>query len=321
MRSPGSLEQAQTRPGTLTADPGLTPLESAILRTVAYADVFDFPVTASEIHRYLIGIPATQTEIDAALREDQFVSQHVERHGNYYTLPGRGALIEIRGLRQQTADSLWPAARRYAGIIARLPFVRMVAITGALAVDNPTDGDDIDYLIITEPGRLWLCRAMVIGVVRLAQLRGDVLCPNFFLSEHSMLITEQTLFSAHELAQMVPIAGSDLYLRMMRTNQWMLDYLPNTGEQVRRFDLHCERHSLKSAVESLLLTRLGAALERWEMRRKIAKLTRRLGDMQTHEVAFSADRCQAHFDQHEKYTMSAYALRLHRLEADPGDAR
>jgi hypothetical protein len=317
MRPFDSYEQAQARITALAADSGLTPLETGILRTVAYADVFDFPLTAAEIHRYLIGIAATQTEVNAALHDGPLIPAHLEHHGIFYVLPTRDALINLRAQRHQSAEALWPVARKYAQIIARLPFVRMIAITGALAVDNPKDADDIDYLIITESGRLWLCRALVIGVVKLAQRRGDVLCPNFFLSERALHIGDQDLFSAHELAQMIPVAGDESYQRMMQANRWMLDYLPNTNGQAHRFEmLPVDQSVVKSLLEALMRTPLGAVIEGWEMRRKIAKLSQRLGDVQTHEVVFSADRCQGHFDRHGEQTMSAYFLRLTQMDAD-----
>ena len=56
-------------------------------------------------------------------------------------------------------------AVRYGLTIARLPFVRMVAVPGALTMDNVEPGDDVDYLIVTAPDRLWLCRAVVIELV------------------------------------------------------------------------------------------------------------------------------------------------------------
>ena len=39
--------------------PSRLPIEQAAVRSVAYADVFDYPLEAAEVHRYLHGISAT----------------------------------------------------------------------------------------------------------------------------------------------------------------------------------------------------------------------------------------------------------------------
>jgi hypothetical protein len=317
-----SQEEVQARVAALAATSNLTSLETAILRTVAYADVFDYPLTEHEIHRFLIGIPANETEVRDTLVSGGLIPECLEVQGAYYVLAGRSAIIRVRDQRAQTAHTLWQVALHYARLIARIPFVRMVGVTGALAVDNPAEADDIDYLIITERGRLWLCRAMVIGLVKLARWRGHHLCPNFFLSEHALHIPDQSLFSAHELAQMIPVAGVDMYERMMHTNRWMMDILPNTNGQARRFDITSTNGSrIKAAAESLMRTPPGTWLERWEMRRKIEKLMRQRGEVPTIEVAFSADRCQGHFSRHGERTLNAYSERLHLIEDTASSTR
>src|SRR5205085_8843103 len=115
--------------------------------------------------------------------------------------------------RASVATDYWHRAIHYGHIMGGLPFVRMVAVTGALAMDNIADGD-VDYLVVTEPGRLWLCRALIVGLVRVAALRGTELCPNYFLSERALVLHERNLFIAHEVAQMVPVAGLETYQRM-----------------------------------------------------------------------------------------------------------
>ena len=150
-------------------------LKRSIIKTLTYADVFDYPLTLHEIHRYLVEEHATVEQVHEGLSAGDFVSQNIVEKSIYYALPGRDQIIETRLNRSKIAFGLWPAAIKYGAMMARLPFVRMVAVTGSLAVDNEST-NDIDYLIVTKPGRLWLCRAMVILVVRWARLQGVEVC-------------------------------------------------------------------------------------------------------------------------------------------------
>jgi len=79
-------------------------------------------------------------------------------------------LSELRKRRAEVAARLWPEAIRCGRSVGRVPFV-MVAVTGALAMDNVDEGADLDYLIVTEPGRVWLCRLLIVQLVRLHRLR------------------------------------------------------------------------------------------------------------------------------------------------------
>ena len=207
------------RSRTDRTEPGRAALEHAIVQAVAYADVFDYPLTVDEIHRYLIGVPASRGAVRAALATPRLVPEVLSRSGRYFTLAGRESAIDTRRRRAAVAADYWRRAVRYGHLIGNLPFVRMVAVTGALAMDNIADGD-IDYLVITEPGRLWLCRALVVGLVRTAAFRGTELCPNYFLSEQALVLSERNLFTAHEVAQMVPLSGIETYQRLRSLNRW-----------------------------------------------------------------------------------------------------
>ena len=45
-------------------------LSVAILKTLLYADVFDFPLTLDELHRYLIAVSSERQAIAHALEQD-----------------------------------------------------------------------------------------------------------------------------------------------------------------------------------------------------------------------------------------------------------
>ncbi len=288
-------------------EPGRAALECGIVQAVAYADVFDYPLTADEIHRYLIGVPASRAAIRGILSNGK--PDVISRSGRYYTLAGRESAIETRRVRAALAADYWKRAIRYGRTIGSLPFVRMVAVTGALAMDNIADGD-IDYLVVTEPGRLWLCRALIVGLVRMAALRGTELCPNYFLSERALVLNERNLFTAHEVAQMVPLTGQATYQRLRALNRWTDSYLPNAGGPPRRITPIEPRQ--RRIVESALRSPLCAPLERWEMHRKIRKLDQRSNGHA--EAAFGPDWCKGHFGDHGHVTLSRFEERLHALE-------
>jgi hypothetical protein len=286
-------------------------LSNAILQTAAYADVFDYPLTSGEIHRYLIGLHAPREEVERFLQESRLLSW-VEP---YYSLPRRENLVETRRRREGIAAGLWPQAIGYGRLIARLPFVRMVAVTGALAVNNAEEGDDIDFLIVTEPGRLWFCRGLVLLVRRLAVLQGVALCPNYLVSLRTLKFYDRTLYTAHEVTQMVPLAGLDVYDMIRRQNSWVRRFLPNASSPpVTPFTSSetISRTLGRPAWEAVLGTKPFSTVEHWEMNRKIRKL--RCEQAASPESDFSADWCKGHLHRHQARTQAALAERLDRLQ-------
>lgn len=290
-----------------------TGLVNAILQAIAYADVFDYPLTSAEIHRYLIGLMATRDEVEQVLQRIQFLSQA----DGYFTLRGREALSDLRRQRERMTSELWPQARGYGRIIASLPFIRMVAVTGSLAMRNVDESADIDYLIITEPGRLWFCRAMVLLVGRLAALRGIHLCPNYLISLRTLVFPDKTLYTAHEIAQMVPLSGLDVYNLLLKQNDWMYSFLPN-AQGVPSLDKSSTTpiHPplAHPRLEAMLRTAPFTILEHWEMDRKIKQLTQEQGT--SPELKFSPDICKGHAHLHQAHTQVALKERLNRLQKE-----
>jgi len=290
-------------------------LRRAIAHTVAYADVFDYPLERSEIHRYLIGETAPSAEIDAMLEHDATLGTCIERTGDKFHLRGRAGTVEARRGREAASAALWSTARAYGAWIATLPLVRFVGVTGALAMSNADPDADIDLFVLTQPGRLWLCRLLVLGVVRFAAVRGHRLCPNFLLSTEALALRERNLFTAHEIAQMVPLRATDWYPKLLEANRWAGDHLPNALAShvgAARAD-----GALSRLATAVLSASLFAPLERWEMRRKIRRLAARAA-REGGSVAFSESECRGHFAAHDVRVLAAYAERAALLEARLG---
>lgn len=292
--------------------------EEAILQTVLYADIFDYPLTTAEIRYFLISIVSSAAEVQVALENSARLRARLCITRGYVTLRGRQPIAAVREERLQSSAQLWPVARRWARILGALPFVRMVAVTGALAVDNAPAGDDIDYLIVTAPGRVWLARALAVVVVRVARLQGVGLCPNYVLAQTALSQQRRNLFIAHDLAQMVPLVGGAVYAEMRAANAWAVEFLPQALSPLRAEpELRPARWlaAVKASGEWLLGGWLGDVLEHWERGRKLRKFASAAGQAGS-AAELDAEHVKGHFDDHGYPILQKFHERLERYQAD-----
>lgn len=281
-------------------------LLDAVRATVAYADVFDFPLDVEEIQRDLVSMVATPAETrqgvallvnSGALALDQ----------GYPVLPGREGLARLRQERQRRAAALWPLATRYGRWLAALPFVQMVAVSGSLAANNPDPRADLDYLIVTVPGRLWLVRALAIVLVRFARRRGVQLCPNYLLTTNVLALNRCDLYTAHELLQAEPIAGLATYQELLARNTWAAAWLPNRYQLQRaRTDERRTAVFMRRAGEFALGGALGDRLEAWEGARKQARFSGGNG-------RYTSDMCEGYTEQTRQRVLGTLAARCAEL--------
>ncbi len=308
------MEKTKAGLATIWFDPQPQSVEAAIIHAVAYVDVFDYPLTVEQVHRYLLAAPASLETVQDVLDNGRLVPDYLARDQDHFMLPGRESIVQTRRRRAGVAAEMWPRAVRYGRMVASLPFVRMVAVTGALTMDNVEPDDDIDYLIVTEPGRLWLSRLLVVVLVRWAARRGDIVCPNYLLSENALTLVPHNLFVAHELVQMVPLSGRSVYQRLCRLNDWAARFLPNAYGHARQVDVGSPLpQAARRLAEPLLRTPLGTWLERWEMRRKVHKLSQTCQGQP--EAAYDADWCKGHSEGHGQLVQQAFFERLQAINA------
>jgi hypothetical protein len=292
-------------------------VREAILRTVAYADVFDYPLTRQEIHRYLMGTQASLATVQQVLDEWLLARGELVENRGYVSLPGRDAVVPTRLERQASSARLWRKGLRYGVSIARLPFVRFVGVTGTLAVDNAEREDDIDYLIVVAPGRVWLARQLCLLLVYLGRMEGVTICPNYVISTDALDQFDRSLFTAHELAHMVPVFGPEIYAQLLSASEWVQEYLPNAFQQrpalVGRDRLDALTHTIKRGLEWVLGGGLGDAWERRERDVKIRRLGAQAEACGVSSALFTAHACKGHIVDHARSIEDGYQRRLREV--------
>lgn len=275
-------------------------LEQAILETLAYSDVFDYPLTLDELHKYLV-VPATKEEIKKCIENINQVSSHE----GYYFLSGRSEIVNTRKLRELKSKNIFNRAIFYGKVIGKFPFARMVALTGSLAMLNLSNEIDMDFMLITKSKRLWLARAFAVTFGRFIRLIGDKICINLLVSENNLHWNQHDLYSAREICQMIPVSGFDTHNNFRVVNLWTQEILPNDSFNKSNTK---QVSWLQKLFELPFLGKLGDTLEKWSMnfQMKIISRQENAGD----ETNFSADICQGNFHQHKKWTEMEYEKRL-----------
>jgi hypothetical protein len=205
---------------------GLSPAEEAIVRSVLYAAVFDYPLTLSQLRHTLIGSAQTPSEIVAALRHSAALATLVETRDGFVFPVGRPDLIEIRRRREQRSRAFLAEHRPLLRLVAALPYVRLLGLSGSVAHLNMENGGDLDIFIVTKGARVWTTAVAVILLAR-ALGRRRTLCANFIVADTALTFDQPDLFSANQVIHLKPLVGDDMYRQLLEANPFIRDVYPN----------------------------------------------------------------------------------------------
>lgn len=216
-------------------------LEKNILATLVYYDVMDYPMTSFEIHKYLTAFDQQSTadnqqcnlfEIINGL-EGESLKNFVEEYRGFYFLKGRRALVEQRLERNKIAESKFKILLKTARWLRFVPYVRMVAATGSLAMKNTEAESDLDILVALKHGKIFTGRTLATLAVHLLGRRRygkkitNRICLNYFITEKSLEINLKDVFSASEYFFSFPLFGFAVFQRFQAANSWIRNYKPN----------------------------------------------------------------------------------------------
>jgi len=155
-----------------------------------------------------------------------------------YAMKNEERYIETRCRRLPQSKDKLKRAQKVANLIAYLPQIQLVGLSGSVAVMNARPADDIDFFIITKPRELWTGRFLVLLLLQLLGVRRgygekkvtNKICCNLFFDgrELSVPFERQSIYTAHEVFQMVPLVSKrKSYERFMKKNEWALKMFPN----------------------------------------------------------------------------------------------
>jgi predicted nucleotidyltransferase len=235
-------------------------IKKNILTTLAYFDVFNYPLTREEVCLFL------PVKFERKTFEDAMTclieTRMVYRFDKFYCLKNDQYLAQRRNKGNQKAIEMVKIARKVGNLLIRFPYVRGIAISGSLSKNYADEQSDIDLFIITAPNRLWIARTLMHFFKKLTFLvnKQHCFCMNYYVDEQALEIAEKNIYTATEVVTLIPIQGDATFADFFAANAWTRNYLPNHIMRVSTAK-PLKKSWLKKLVEFLLDNKTGDLLD------------------------------------------------------------
>jgi hypothetical protein len=198
-----------------------------LTRTLLYYEIFEHPLTAKELYYLFPRNSMSRKEfaehLDRSSREGV-----VALTDGYYQLGSNAKnLGELRRQRERLARKRMKIAKCMGFVIKQFPFVRGVFLSGDLSKGVAHKQSDIDFVIVTAPRRLWICRSILVLFKKVVLLNSrKYFCLNYYVTEDDLHLRDHNYFTATEVAHLKPLYNVGTFIRYMNANGWIKMYFP-----------------------------------------------------------------------------------------------
>ena len=278
--------------------------ELAVLRSVTYAAMFEYPLSLEQLHASLIGVRADAATVAAWWRNSELLQATIDLQEGLYFPAGRADLLHTRARREALSCDLLARDRRILSVVAAMPFVRMVALSGSLAHLNAERSADLDLFVITAPHRVWSVTLSLLVIARLIGWRRRM-CLNYVISEDALRVEPPDLFSANQIIHLRPILGDEIFARFVGANPFVREIYPNFALEPE--PRKPQAASPKPVIEQVLSLGIASVWERaaraiygWHLNRRAATWQSR------DQVRLDAECLKLHTCSHRAAALARY---------------
>lgn len=218
-----------------------TKLKNAILKALAYSDIFHYPLSFYQLALYLGVEKTSRRNFEKALKALKKAKKISQESGKYYLF--RHKTVDWSKKQKETQKRL-EKAKKILEPILKIPWIRLLAITGDLAASNPEKKGDIDIFVITQNKRTWITRLFVVLYLKATgnyfqeKNSQNKICPNLFVSKNAMKWEkkQQNFFIASEIIRMQPLKNEkEVYFEFLTENNWIKEHFPNFGWEKKQY--------------------------------------------------------------------------------------
>ncbi len=304
-------------------------LKENILRTLLYYDIFKHPLNIDEIFSLLPQNSVSKTDVQNSLAEYTKLNSPIYSKNGYYYIGDNDRYIAQRKSREMFSKKAWKYAALVTHIIKRFPFVEAVFITGTLSKNSSSPESDLDFMVVTKPKRLWICRTLLMLFKKIFLLNNHkFFCINYFVSRDSLEIEEKNIFTATEIVFIKATFNSQLMKEFLESNKWIINFFPNYKIGSLTFNQPgCKINNRKSYIqkffEIIFFSKFGDYLDNL-FRKKTSDHWKKkyfLLDEKEREHMFKSTIhvSKTHPGNMQKVILNNYKKRLHTFNLDNSD--
>lgn len=212
-----------------------TPLERAVLNTLAYRSVFNSGATFYQLYTFLLADQSYEPTQVAKTLIKLLRKKKLQKKGDIYFLQTGKKINDWRVHANYARARLERSLSVLQGL-QKIKWIKLLCVSGSVAALNSKEHDDVDIFIITQRNRLWLTRFFTVMYLKKlnkypsARDHNDKVCPNIFIDEDMLTWSKekQNVYTATEMLMMQPIFDRDnTYFRFLAANTWLKTYYPN----------------------------------------------------------------------------------------------
>lgn len=231
-------------------------MHQSILSVIKYFSFFNYSPTFEEIYTFL-DKKTTKSDLKKALKDLEgqkriftlsdtplryTVGEYSKNNFNSHSLNWK---VKFK-ITQKKLDNF--RFKFYLKLLSFLPQIKLVGLSGSMAMMNAKEADDIDLFIITAKNRLFTGRLIALLLAEILGIRrkfidkssrfhtlcfNNKVCLNLFFDEKELSIPpfKRSLYVAHEVLQMKPLINKDqVYEKFLEANRWVINFFPNAAK-------------------------------------------------------------------------------------------
>lgn len=216
-------------------------LELAIIKTLTWFDLFNYPLTVWEVWYYLWSETGGLNKISHGevleTLEKLARAKKVKNCSGYWQLSASPDYLAERWRRLRWSIKKRRIAACAARVISYLPHVRLVALVNTVAFNAPAPDSDIDFFIIARAGRIFTARFLVTLVMQIfgwrrhGRLINNRICLSFYLADDNLnlypLAYHDDPYLRFWLAGLDVLYNDGVFHQLVEANRWLGRELPN----------------------------------------------------------------------------------------------